>query len=191
MRSYGLTGLANLLGMSHPTSINNCTRSCHSTLIKESCQLSQLIKILLAAHATATSCNNLCILQLNGVAASIRNLFQNFYFILYSIHRSEGNYLTGAACIGLQSLENLGTNGTHLRTMLVANDGCINVAAQSRTSPSNKLIISNINCSAVSAQAGVQTSSNARSQIATINGSRQHQCGGLVSLYQLAYCVSI
>ena len=49
VRSNGFAGLTNLLGMSHPTSVNNSTGACHSALFKEACQLSQLVEVLLGA----------------------------------------------------------------------------------------------------------------------------------------------
>ena len=191
MRSNGFTGLANLLGVSQPAFVDSGTGACYCGIFKESSQLFQHVEFLLAAEATAACCDHISFINLNSVFTAQSFFFYQFNTAYSACFRSEGNNLTGAGVIQFSRFEYFRTNGTHLRTVNVADDGSADIAAQCGTSPSNELIIGYIQSGTVSAQAGMQTCCNTRSQVTAVIGSTEHNRSRIIFLRQLADSIGI
>ena len=152
-----------------PASVNSCT-GCADSAAQYVCQFFQdtaVNKRFSAVHAAAAGNDSVSFFDLNAFAAHFNEFNEFRHEVSVGKFCFHFDNFACSARISFRFFEYVRTNSTHLRTVIRANDFSHDVAAQSRTSPNDRLaVFVNGKTRAVSRQARFQGVSDAGAEIA-------------------------
>ena len=178
----GLAGLANLMGVGDPASVNGSTGGADNAAQSISQRLDGGLEALGAAQATAAGHDDVGAFQVDLLALFLDGL-QNLDADLVSGEGVIVDFdLAGAGEVRLHLLVHAGTAGAQLGEGEGAKDGGHQVAAEGGTSPGNTAsLFVDVQRGAVSGQAGLQTAGHTGAKVAAQRGSaHQHGIGAVL-----------